>query len=221
MAYKPKRSGKKDGTPNARSRRAASRTARGVTRPFESAGAEKSAPAKIGTRSLREDEVNEAIKPVLSEFSLVLERIKISGPAANRTVEITVDYTEDRTDSLSLDSLAEISGAISQALDKADEHDEFFPYMLEVSSPGATRELTERRHWKRARTRLVAVTQTDGTEYVARLDEITDEGPVLRRKKQTKKGQKQTYHDAVIVPWENIGHANVEIDFNSTQETVE
>ena len=176
MAYKPKRSGKKDGAPNARSRRAASRTARGVTRPFESAGAEKSAPAKIGTRSLHEDEVNEAIKPVLSEFSLVLERIKISGPAANRTVEITVDYTEDRTDSLSLDSLAEISGAISQ---------------------------------------------TDGTECVARLDEITDEGPVLRRKKQTKKGQKQTYHDAVIVPWENIGHANVEIDFNSTQETVE
>ncbi|MFC2763430.1 MAG: ribosome maturation factor RimP, partial [Rothia dentocariosa] len=185
MAYKPKRSGKKDGAPNARSRRAASRTARGVTRPFESAGAEKSVPAKIGTRSLHEDEVNEAIKPVLSEFSLVLERIKISGPAANRTVEITVDYTEDRTDSLSLDSLAEISGAISQALDKADKHDEFFPYMLEVSSPGATRELTERRHWKRARTRLVAVTQTDGTEYVARLDEITDEGPVLRRKKQT------------------------------------
>ena len=112
MAYKPKRSGKKDGVPNARSRRAASRTARGVTRPFESAGAEKSAPAKIGTRSLHEDEVNEAIKPVLSEFSLVLERIKISGPAANRTVEITVDYTEDRTDSLSLDSLAEISGAL-------------------------------------------------------------------------------------------------------------
>ena len=103
MAYKPKRSGKKDGAPNARSRRAASRTARGVTRPFESAGSEKPAPAKIGTRSLHEDEVNEAIKPVLSEFSLVLERIKISGPAANRTVEITVDYTEDRTDSLSLD----------------------------------------------------------------------------------------------------------------------
>ena len=69
MAYKPKRSGKKDGAPNARSRRAASRTARGVTRPFESAGSEKPAPAKIGTRSLREDEVNEAIKPVLSEFS--------------------------------------------------------------------------------------------------------------------------------------------------------
>jgi len=210
MAYKPKRYGKKDGAPNARSRRAASRTAKGVTRPFESAGSKKSVPAKIGTRSLHEDEVNEAIKPVLREFSLVLERIKISGPATNRTVEITVDYTEDRTDSLSLDSLAEISGAISQALDKADEHDEFFPYMLEVSSPGATRELTERRHWKR-----------DGTEYVARLDEITDEGPVLRRKKQTKKGQKQTYHDAMIVPWENIGHANVEIDFNSTQETVE
>ena len=36
-------------------------------------------------------------------------------------MKITVDYTTERTDSLSLDSLAEISGAISSALDRADE----------------------------------------------------------------------------------------------------
>ena len=150
-----------------------------------------------------------------------LEGRKISGPAANRTVKITVDYTAERTDSLSLDSLAEISGAISGALDRADVNDDFFPYELEVSSPGATRPLKERRHWDRARTRLVAVTAPDGTEYLARLLEVQDEGPVLARKKNTKKGQKESYHEPALVAWENIGSAHVEIDFNSPVEPVE
>ena len=179
------------------------------------------APVRVGTRAIREEEVAEAIAPVLEEFSLVLEGLKISGPAANRTVKITVDYTAERTDSLSLDSLAEISGAISGALDRADANDEFFPYELEVSSPGATRPLKEHRHWERARTRLVAVTAPDGTEYLARLLEVQDEGPVLARKKNTKKGQKESYHEPALVAWENIGSAHVEIDFNSPVEPVE
>lgn len=49
------------------------------------------APVRVGTRAIREEEVAEAIAPVISEFSLVLEGLKISGPAANRTVKITVD----------------------------------------------------------------------------------------------------------------------------------
>ena len=144
MAYKPKRSGgKKGGASNARARRAASRAVSGVSR----APAEKAPQAPVGTRPLHADEVRAAIEPTLAEFSLVVESIKITGPAQNCTVEITVDYTEDRADSLSLDTIAEISGVFSAALDRADANDEFFPYLLEVSSPGATRELSERRHW--------------------------------------------------------------------------
>ena len=223
MAYKPKRSGPKKSAPNARARRAASRVANGVNAPRTRVENEPvvEAPVRVGTRAIREEEVAEAIAPVISEFSLVLEGLKISGPAANCTVKITVDYTAERTDSLSLDSLAEISGAISSALDRADENDEFFPYELEVSSPGATRALTERRHWERARTRLIAVTAPDGTEYLARLHEVQDEGPVLARKKNTKKGQKESYHEPSLLPWENIASAHVEIDFNSPAEPVE
>ena len=212
MAYKPKRSGSKKSAPNARARRAASRVANGVNTPRTRVESEPvvEAPVRVGTRAIREEEVAEAIAPVISEFSLVLEGLKIS-----------VDYTAERTDSLSLDSLAEISGAISSALDRADENDEFFPYELEVSSPGATRALTERRHWERARTRLIAVTAPDGTEYLARLHEVQDEGPVLARKKNTKKGQKESYHEPSLLPWENIASAHVEIDFNSPAEPVE
>ena len=223
MAYKPKRSGTKKSAPNARARRVASRAANGVNTSRTRAEREplEQVEVRVGTRAIRQEEVAEAIAPVIAEFSLVLEDLKLSGPATSRTVKVTVDYTADRTDSLSLDSLAEISSAISAALDRADANDEFFPYELQVSSPGATRALTERRHWERARTRLVAVTAPEGTEYLARLLEVQDEGPVLARKKNTKKGQKESYHDPALVEWENIASAHVEIDFNSPADPVE
>ena len=98
MAYKPKRSGTKKSAPNARARRAASRVANGVNTSRTRAEREPAVeePVRVGTRPIREEEVAEAIGPVLTEFSLVLEGLKISGPAANRTVKITVDYTAER-----------------------------------------------------------------------------------------------------------------------------
>ena len=65
------------------------------------------------------------------------------------------------------------------------------------------------------------MTAPDGTEYLARLHEVQDEGPVLARKKNTKKGQKESYHEPSLLPWENIASAHVEIDFNSPAEPVE
>jgi len=50
---------------------------------------------------------------------------------------------------------------------------------------------------------------------------VQDEGPVLARKKNTKKGQKESYHEPSLLPWENIASAHVEIDFNSPAEPVE
>ena len=73
MAYKPKRSGSKKSAPNARARRAASRVANGVNTSRTRAESEPvvEAPVRVGTRAIREEEVAEAIAPVISEFSSV------------------------------------------------------------------------------------------------------------------------------------------------------
>lgn len=188
---------------NSRERRAAARAAAGVSVP----------PQKTYENFVDVAQVREAVEKVVEgEFKLVLETLVAHGSGANRTLEIVVDYAEG-TESLSLDTVAEVSQAISAALDSADDGDA--PYLLEVSSPGATRPLTEIRHWKRALGRLIAVTPSEGGEnYVARLSEVTDEGPVLARKKNTKKGQKESYHEAETVPWSLISAAKVEIEFN-------
>lgn len=191
---------KKD-APNARERRAAVRAEQGIT---------KKAPAGS---FVSVEGVREAVTRVVEqEFKLVLEKLAAKGSGANRTLEIVVDYPEDRTDALSLDTIAEVSQALSAALDDADDGE--VPYSLEVSSRGVTSPLIETRHWKRSIDRLIEITEAGGEKYLARLDFVTDEGPVVRRKKETKKGQPESYRDPVTLPWGTISAAKVEIEFN-------
>ena len=58
-------------------------------------------------------------------------------------------------DGIDSDTLADVSRAVSKALDTADPIDG--EYLLEVSTPGAERELTKVGHWKRQVGRLVRV----------------------------------------------------------------
>lgn len=188
---------------NSRERRAAARAAAGISTPEQ----------PTYSSFVDVDGVRDAVaKVVEGEFKLVLESLIAKGSGNNRTLEIVIDYAEG-TDSLSLDTVAEVSQAISEALDSADDGEA--PYLLEVSSPGATRPLTEPRHWKRVIGRLIDVQPAAGGEnYLARLNDVTDEGPVLARKKNTKKGQKESYQDPETITWDLISGAKVEIEFN-------
>jgi ribosome maturation factor RimP len=77
-----------------------------------------------------------------------------------------------------LDDIATVSRAVSQAL---DDRDELLagPYTLEVTSPGVDRPLTQPRHWRRNRLRLVRVAVADGADLVGRIGDCNDEGVTL------------------------------------------
>jgi ribosome maturation factor RimP len=77
-----------------------------------------------------------------------------------------------------LDDIATVSRAVSLAL---DERDELLggPYTLEVTSPGVDRPLTQPRHWRRNRLRLVRAALADGAELVGRIGDCDDEGVTL------------------------------------------
>lgn len=194
------KSAKKD-APNARERRAAARAEQGITQKVP-------AGSFVSVEAVR-DAVTQVVE---GEFRLVLESLTARGSGPNRTLEIVIDYPEDRTDALSLDTIAEVSQALSVALDAADDGE--VPYSLEVSSRGVTSPLTEVRHWRRSVDRLVEITESGGEKYLARLDFVTDEGPTVRRKKETKKGQPESYREPVTLPWGTISAAKVEIEFN-------
>lgn len=121
------------------------------------------------------------VEPVVSEAGYDLEELSISRAGRRHVVQVIVDAD----DGIDLDAVAEVSRAVSVALDAAEEaHGDLVAgeYQLEISSPGVSRPLTLPRHWRRNTGRLVRVTvRTDAgdRQVTGRVVEADDEQVVL------------------------------------------
>jgi ribosome maturation factor RimP len=107
------------------------------------------------------------IAPVVEAAGYDLEELVVSRAGRRHLVRVVVDGDSG----VSLDDIADVSRAVSEALD-ADEEGRgdliAGEYVLEVSSPGVDRPLTQPRHWRRNIGRLVAV-PTGGTRTTGRI----------------------------------------------------
>jgi len=92
------------------------------------------------------------IEPVVAAAGMDLESVRMTVAGKRRLLRVVVDSDHG----VSLDDAADISREVSAVLDASNTLGEV-PYTLEVSSPGVDRPLTEPRHWRRARGRLVRV----------------------------------------------------------------
>jgi ribosome maturation factor RimP len=113
------------------------------------------------------------IEPVVAAAGMDLESVRVSVAGKRRLLRIVVDSDHG----VSLDDAADVSRDISALLDANNALGET-PYTLEVSSPGVDRPLTEPRHWRRARGRLVKVKVTgegsvEGRVLAADADGVT------------------------------------------------
>lgn len=72
---------------------------------------------------------------------------------------------------LDLDTVAELSRSASALLDSLDSDD---AYVLEVTSPGVERPLTDEKHFRRAHGRKVDAELADGTTLTGRLGAVSD-----------------------------------------------
>src|SRR5689334_23808526 len=93
------------------------------------------------------------IEPVIGAAGYDLEELVVT-PAGRRSI---VRVVVDRDAGVTLDDIAEVSKAVSEVLDSNDDGMGRTPYVLEVTSPGVDRPLTEARHWRRNVGRLVTV----------------------------------------------------------------
>ncbi|MET9557955.1 ribosome maturation factor RimP [Streptomyces sp. NPDC006645] len=152
------------------------------------------------------------LEPLVSEKGLDLEEIEVSRAGRRRVLRIVVDSD----DGVDLDACAELSRTISTTLDETDVMGED-EYQLEVTSPGADRPLTERRHYTRAVGRLAKIQlheggehgAAQGGEFVARILAVDEEG--LDLEVPGVKGRKPT---ARRVEFASIAKARVELEFN-------
>lgn len=144
------------------------------------------------------------VEPLVSAEQLELEEIEVSRAGRRRVLRIVVDSEEG----VELDACAELSRAISAKLDETDAMGED-EYVLEVSSPGADRPLTEYRHYVRATGRLARLTLRESGELVARIQAVDEDG--LDLEVPGVKGRRPT---ARRITFGEIAKARVELEFN-------
>jgi ribosome maturation factor RimP len=113
------------------------------------------------------------IEPAVTAAGMDLEAVRMTVAGRRRLLRVVVDSDHG----VSLDDAADVSREISAVLDAGNVLGDV-PYTLEVSSPGVDRPLTEPRHWRRARGRLVKVKVTgegavEGRVLAADADGVT------------------------------------------------
>lgn len=99
-----------------------------------------------------ETEIRTAVARLVEPQSLVVEEVAVRRRGRATTVEITLDLA-DGPGSLDSDRLGDVSREISALLDEIDVLPQ--AYTLEIGTPGAVRELTSPRLFRRAQGRLV------------------------------------------------------------------
>ncbi|MEI6453746.1 MAG: ribosome maturation factor RimP [Actinomycetes bacterium] len=131
-----------------------------------------------------------------------LEGIAVKQAGRREIVRIIVD----KDGGIDLDEIAEISRLVSELLEAEPLAREFSDtFVLEVSSPGVDRPLTEPKHWRRAVSRKVELVRTDGTTNRGRITSASDAEVVLILDS----------HEVIRVPMAEVAHGSMELEFVS------
>lgn len=164
-----------------------------------------------GDLASRRARLHEVVEPVIGAAGYDLEELSISRAGRRHVVQVIVDADGG----IDLDGVADVSRAVSAALDAAEEERGDLiagEYQLEVSSPGVSRPLTLPRHWRRNTGRLVRVMVRGGPgtgdrQVTGRMVEADDEQVVLET-------------DAGRTAWRyaELGPGRVQIEFTRPGE---
>lgn len=120
------------------------------------------------------DALLEVVRPLCDRAGVDLEDLQVTSAGRRRQLRLLVD----KDGGVGLEECAELSRAVSDALDARDLMGPA-PYTLEVSSPGVARPLTLPRHWRRNAGRLVRVSLAGGAELTGRVEAADDESVTL------------------------------------------
>jgi len=160
------------------------------------------ASPRLDRRKLREL-VERAVEGTGSDLEDLVEQ----RAGARRLLRIAVD----RDGGVTSDDLADVSHALSAALDASNVMGEA-PYVLEVTSPGVDRPLTLPRHWRRNTGRLVKAALAEGGEVTGRVAAADDDGVDL------------LVGDAgepVRLAYAAVARAKVQVEFNRAESAHE
>jgi ribosome maturation factor RimP len=161
-------------------------------------------PARANAIAQAREHLMEVLAPVVAETGYDLEDVTVTSAGRRSLVRVIVDADGG----VDLDAVADVSRVVSDALDAETPGGPAFsgPYVLEVSSPGVDRPLTEPRHWRRAVGRLVQVTVGD-KQLTGRVAAADGSGVTLEVDGEPRE-----------IAWGDLGKGKVQIEFNRSGE---
>jgi ribosome maturation factor RimP len=143
----------------------------------------------------------ETLRPVVEADGYDLEDVTVTSAGRRSLVRVSVDADGG----IDLDDIAAVSRRVSDALD--EEGAAFAgPFVLEVSSPGVDRPLTERRHWRRAVGRLVHVPVGESS-VTGRVRSVSDAGVTFDVGGTERE-----------IAWADLGRGKVQVEFNRAED---
>ncbi len=139
--------------------------------------------------------------PIVAGAGYDLDDVTVTAAGRRSLIRVSVDADGG----IDLDAVAAVSRVVSDALDADADGGSAFagPYVLEVSSPGVDRPLTEPRHWRRAVGRLVEVTVGERV-LTGRVRAAAEAGVTLEVDGATRD-----------VSWSDLGKGRVQVEFNA------
>lgn len=152
------------------------------------------------------ESIRAGIEPLVIAAGADLEDLQIQQAGRREIVRVVVDCDGG----IHLDLVSDLSRQISEVLDAEPLNSQFAgTFVLEVSSPGVDRPLTELKHWRRAHDRLVEVQLRDGSVLTGRITEVDGEVVTL----EVAEG-KTTVSKSLPLSLVELGR--VQIEFNRT-----
>lgn len=144
--------------------------------------------------ALNGDSLRSTVEPLVTSAGFDLDDLQVRAAGRRSSVVVVVDG-----DQVGIDALAELSRAVSEALDDAGIMGEQ-SYNLEVTSRGVGRPLSLPRHWQRNRGRLVTARLHDGDVVKGRILDSDDDGADV---------------DGRRVEYSEVSKAVIEVDFSA------
>ena len=145
--------------------------------------------------------LQELLAPVVAASGLELDSVTRTRSDAMPLLRVVVEAPIG-ADGIDSDTLADVSRAVSKALDAADPIDG--EYLLEVSTPGAERELTKVGHWMRQIGRLVRIKLRAGGYVSGRVIDASETSATI-----------DVDGDATTIDYQDMRKARSRVDFGT------
>jgi ribosome maturation factor RimP len=177
-----------------------------------------------GGRDAAIAELTGLLGPAVGAAGFDLEEVDVRPAGRRRLVKVVVDGD----DGVALDDIARISELVSRLLDESDVMGAS-PYVLEVTSPGVDRPLTEPRHWRRAVGRLVVAPLAEGGQIEGRVvaaDDAAVEIDVVQNRRAKGAGAKGAGQRGAATVRRRfglgeLGRGRVQVEFKPLDRTAE